>query len=109
MPRQHTHERMDPTGPTTASTDPSFRLVARPDEIAHLVCCRDASWKVAFCGAEGDEINPAAEVICSMCVAEARAMRPQLDQDDEPTCPVDGNPCPEEFEIDMRIAREADR
>ncbi len=85
---------------------PDYHLIDRPDEITHLVCCRDASWRVAFCGAEETEINPVAEVICAMCVAEARAMRPEFDTDEELVCPVDGNRCPNEPEIDERIARE---
>jgi hypothetical protein len=83
-----------------------YKLVARPDEITHLVCCRDVSWRTTFCGAEEQEINPAAEIVCTMCVEAAEAMLPGCTSDLVGTCPVDGNPCPPEHEVDLRIARE---
>ncbi|GAA0641739.1 hypothetical protein GCM10010174_75260 [Kutzneria viridogrisea] len=87
-------------------TEARYRLVARPEEITHLVCCRDVSWRRTFCGEEGLEINPAAREVCAMCMEEAAAMRPDWLSGSELRCPVDGNPCPDEAEIDRRIARE---
>jgi hypothetical protein len=85
-----------------------YRLVARQEEIVHLVCCRDVSWRKTFCGADGVEINPAAEIVCTMCLEEAGAMRPGWASGEGIVCPVDGNRCPDEHEIDLRIARESD-
>jgi hypothetical protein len=88
-------------------TEPAYSLVAKPDEITHLVCCRDVSWGRAFCGAEETEINLAATVPCTMCIEQAEVMLPGCLTNDPILCPVDGNPCPDEHEIDLRIAREA--
>jgi hypothetical protein len=85
-------------------TTETYRLSANPEEIAHLVCCRDVSWRVAFCGFENTEVNPAAEIICTMCLEEVSRLRPDFASDPEMTCPVDGNCCPDEAEIDQRIA-----
>lgn len=89
-----------------AHTETEFRLSADPDEIGHLVCCRDLSWSRAFCGAEGDTINLAVEMVCTMCVEQAEVMRPGWMAEPEIVCPVDGQPCPDEHEVDQRIARE---
>lgn len=91
---------------TAPGTRTRLELISDPDDIVHLVCCRDVVWRVAFCGAEETKVNPAAETACTMCVEEARAMLPDFDAGDHPRCPVDGNPCPDEHEIDLRIARE---
>ncbi|MQY16313.1 hypothetical protein SRB5_65110 [Streptomyces sp. RB5] len=101
--------RPAPTAPPAARTDESFRLAADRDEIAHLVCCRDISWRTAFCGAgDQDVINMAAEVICTMCLEAVEAMSPGWRTTSGTTCPVDGCACPDEHEIDLRIARETD-
>ncbi|MGQ0838567.1 hypothetical protein [Actinokineospora sp.] len=102
---------MDTTSQTRsdAMTAGEFRLVAKPDETVHLVCCRDASWQVALCGTECTEINPAAEVVCTMCVEEVTALRPQWRSEAQFVCPVDATRCPDEHEVDLRIARETDR
>ncbi|MGW2369431.1 hypothetical protein ACWCZ5_28100 [Streptomyces sp. NPDC001667] len=89
-----------------ARTEPSFRLDADPDEIGHLVCCRDPSWRTAFCGAEADTVNVAVETLCTICVERAEAMWPGYWADPERFCPVDGQPCPDEHDIDLRIAWE---
>ncbi|MBS2537830.1 hypothetical protein KGQ20_34265 [Catenulispora sp. NF23] len=93
---------------TSQRTQPAYTLIARPDEITHLVCCRDASWTRAFCGSEETEVNPAATVACAMCVERAEEMLPGCFANVPTLCPVDGNPCPDEHEIDLRIAREAE-
>ncbi|PNE32867.1 hypothetical protein AF335_15165 [Streptomyces eurocidicus] len=79
---------------------------ADPDDIGHLVCCRDVSWRTAFCGIEGDTINIAVETYCTMCLEQAEAMRPGWLADPGMFCPVDGQPCPDEHDIDQRIAEE---
>lgn len=89
-------------------TETRYRFVANPEEITHLVCCRDFSWRVAFCGFEGIEVNPAAEIICAMCLEEVSRLRPDLASGQEIICPVDGNRCPDEDEIDRRIAGATD-
>lgn len=65
-------------------------------------------WRTAFCGLDtrGQGINPAAEVICSMCLDEAERLLPGFGLGETITCPVDGNACPPESEIDERIMRE---
>jgi hypothetical protein len=84
-----------------------MRLDAGPDEITHLVCCRALSWRRAFCGVEQDTINATAELLCTMCVEQAEAMWPGWRADPETFCPVDGQSCPDEHEIDLRIAWES--
>lgn len=88
------------------AVDARYRLVARAEKITHLVCCRDVSWRRTFCGAGQTQINLTATVICSMCLDEAEAMRPGCTSSIGEACPVDGNPCPDDPEIDLRIARE---
>lgn len=87
-------------------TDPDFRLDANPDEIGHLVCCRDPSWRTSFCGAENETINVAVEMICSMCMERVEAMWPGWREDPEMFCPVDGQACPDEHTTGRRITRE---
>jgi hypothetical protein len=84
--------------------DPLFDLDdSATDDIAHLVCCRDVSWRVAFCGAQETTVSPNARVVCSMCVDEANRMRPGVLHEQPPVCPVDGNACPPQQDIDARI------
>ena len=89
-------------------TEATFHLVSDPDAITHLVCCRDISWRVAFCGAQETNVNPAAEVICTMCVEAVRSMAPGFDFDAR-VCPVDATSCPSEYEVDLRMARETEK
>lgn len=84
----------------------SLRLTADAEEIAHLVCCRDQPWRVAFCGFESDAINMAAEHICSMCVSEVERLMPDVYQQSSPRCPKDRQPCPSLFEVELRVMRE---
>ena len=83
----------------------SLRLTADVDEIAHLVCCRDQHWRVAFCGFESDTINMAAEHICSMCVSEVERLMPDVYEQSPPRCPKDRELCPSLFEVDSRVIR----
>ncbi|GAA2270808.1 MULTISPECIES: hypothetical protein [Kitasatospora] len=86
-----------------------LQLTPDREKITHLVCCRDASWRTAFCGTPGHAINLAAEIICAMCLETAEAMHPGwLSNGMGYVCPVDGNPCPDDHEVDLRIARETD-
>ncbi len=84
----------------------SLRLTADSQEIAHLVCCRDQPWRVAFCGFESDTINMAAEHICSMCVGEVERLMPDVYEQSPPRCPKDHQLCPSLFEVDTRVMRE---
>ncbi len=83
-----------------------LRLKADADEIAHLVCCRDRPWRVAFCGFESDTLNMAAEHICSMCVSEVERLMPDVYLQPSPRCPRDRQLCPSLFEVDSRVMRE---
>ena len=84
----------------------ALRLTADADEIAHLVCCRDQPWRVAFCGFESDAINMAAEHICSLCVSEVERLMPDVYEQSPPRCPKDRQMCPTQFEVDTRVMRE---
>lgn len=84
----------------------SLRLTASTDEIAHLVCCRDQPWRVAFCGFESDTINMAAEHICTMCVSEVERLMPDVYEQSLPRCPRDRGLCPSLFEVETRVMRE---
>jgi hypothetical protein len=87
-------------------TAPAHRLVDQPDEITHLVCCRDESWRTAFCGASDlEEINHGALHYCSMCMEEAERMRPGWLLEPDGTCPVDGRRCPTGAEYDALVER----
>lgn len=84
----------------------SLRLTADTEEIAHLVCCRDHPWRIAFCGFESDTINMAAQHICSMCVSEVERLMPDVYEQTAPRCPKDRQLCPSQFEVDARVMRE---
>ncbi|WP_153395731.1 hypothetical protein [Ornithinicoccus halotolerans] len=87
-------------------TGPRHQLVNNPDEILHLVCCRDPEWKVAFCGEDGGHINVTAETLCTMCVEYIEERVPGFLGSDERVCPVDYRQCPEEHQVNLRILRE---
>jgi hypothetical protein len=92
---------------TRTTAAPAFQLVERANEITHLVCCRDVSWRTAFCGAaEEAAVNVDARHICSMCMEQAEASRPGWASGPDLVCPIDDRLCPTEQEIDARIARE---
>jgi hypothetical protein len=89
------------------SHEPSFRLVNDEEEILHLVCCRDDAWEVAFCGEPSDHINVNGNTVCTLCVEVAQQHRPGFNVfADPPVCPMDGDQCPDEHDIDLRILRE---
>jgi hypothetical protein len=94
-------------GRTQTTPAPAHELVDRPDEITHLVCCREVPWSTAFCGFQDlTGVNPSAVHFCSMCLEEAETRQPGWLGDGAPVCPLDGQPCPSEEEVDARIARE---
>lgn len=96
------------TGSSAEAPAPTaaLKLTADTDEITHGVCCRDAEWRVTFCGAETDTINMAAENYCSMCAEEILRLLPGAFDNDPFICPKDKKPCPSLFEIDQRVMRE---
>jgi hypothetical protein len=91
---------------TRPAGEPGLRLTSDEDEIMHLVCCRDTTWAVALCGESSDQINLAGTVVCTMCVDVAEQLRPGCLSQDPLICPKDGEPCPDEHEIDLRILHE---
>lgn len=109
MPRGHAGAgagHLDTVVPGTRN-EAAHRLIADPEEITHLVCCRDVVWQTAFCGIrDTGAINPAAEIFCTLCIEAMEAMSPGCVSAEERTCPVDDRRCPDEHEIDLRIARE---
>lgn len=95
------------TGPGTQE-ETAYRLAPDAEDITHFVCCR-SDWGTAFCGIRDEKnINPAARIICTMCVEVAERMLPGCLSNGEPVCPMDKLPCPDEHEINLRIARETD-
>lgn len=88
---------------------PDLRVVSRPDAVTHLVCCRTDPWERAFCGEATSDLNEAVEALCTMCLEEAATRRPGWAWTDPPTCPFDGQPCPDELEQQALIARRTGR
>ncbi|KWT57160.1 hypothetical protein ADL21_35765 [Streptomyces albus subsp. albus] len=84
----------------------SLRLSSNPDDISHLVCCWQMRWRTSFCGAQGDTVSMAAETLCTMCAEQAEVMWPGVWADPESFCLVDGQACPDEHDVDLRIAWE---
>ena len=91
---------------TRPATAPRLTLTSDEDEIVHLTCCRETSWTVAFCGEPANHINLAGTVLCTLCVEVAEQRRPGCLDTEPVICPHDGDPCPDEHEIDLRILRE---
>lgn len=85
---------------------PRHSLVNDPDDILHLVCCRDPEWRYGWCGADGGNLNTAAETLCTMCVEVAEERLPGFLHNDPMICPMDLHPCPDGHEVDLRILRE---
>ena len=86
--------------------DPLFEVTDDADEVVHLVCCRDVSWRRALCGEPGDRLALEPRHVCSMCVEEAKRLQPGWTLlQEQYRCPVDGRLCPSEAEIDEEIAR----
>lgn len=79
---------------TGTAVDASLARRDDPEELVHLVCCRDGSWETGFCGEPGGDVNLAATVVCTMCVEVVERMAPGALSSSPPRCPVDGVPCP---------------
>lgn len=91
----------------TGTARAELRLVSDAELLTHLVCCRDVSWQRTFCGLSGaDSVNPAAEVLCTMCLDAMEAMSPGCVSAPVKLCPVDDRRCPDPHEIDLRTAAE---
>ncbi|WP_139977242.1 hypothetical protein [Nocardioides litoris] len=91
------------------TTRARLELAAEPDEIAHVVCCREDPWERALCGEPIDAVNLAAETVCTLCVEVAMGLPGWAPDADPPRCVLDGTPCPDEHDIDLRILREVTR
>lgn len=102
-PMKQTGTQVVPTAPPVL--DPLFEVIEETDEIAHLVCCRDVSWRRAWCGEENDQIVSRMDVICTMCLEVADQKNPGWRFRDPCECPIDGQPCPSDEELDAIIAR----
>ena len=89
------------------SAEPEVVLVADAEAITHATCCRDTDWSVAVCGAAASQLNPAAEVVCSMCVEEILRLCPDALDHDPPLCFRTREPCPDAHEVDLEILRRA--
>ncbi|GAB2703770.1 hypothetical protein GCM10027071_17130 [Microbacterium marinum] len=89
--------------------DATLRLIADADAITHGVCCRDAEWRITFCGAEEDTLNMAAENYCSMCAEEILRLLPNAFENDPFICPKDHKPCPPLFEVELRVMKEINK
>jgi len=91
---------------STPEEEPRFSL-SDEDGIAHIVCCREPSWEIAFCGEPNEVIALNATVVCTLCIEVAKSRHPGWNMyADPPMCPNDATPCPDEHEIDLRILRE---
>ena len=91
---------------TAPVVDPLFEVAEAGDEVVHLVCCRDVSWRRAWCGEENDRLAVSMEHVCSMCVEEAERLRPGwASSPDGNVCPIDGRPCPSQAELEDETAR----
>ncbi|MGY3380225.1 hypothetical protein ACVWYS_002182 [Arthrobacter sp. TE12231] len=83
-----------------------YTLGQDPDELAHMVCCRDLDWRKTFCGHQEAEpvILQEATTLCTMCVeAVGGPGSPIFSR----SCPFDNQPCPDEEELDRPGARRA--
>ncbi|WP_154793248.1 hypothetical protein [Occultella kanbiaonis] len=96
----------DPSRGAVTVDEPTKVLIARPEEVTHLVCCRDEVWRVAFCGAESHEINMAAERLCAMCVEVVLRVDPRFYERQPILCAKDRRPCPTEHEVNLRVIDE---
>ncbi len=92
---------------TEPAVQPQLYAVDRPDELTHVVCCRDHSWSQALCGfGPIDYINLGAQVICTMCIEVFEELLTAMPQPvTDRTCPVDGCLCPPDDELDEIIRR----
>jgi hypothetical protein len=76
-----------------------------PDEVVHLVCCRDLEWRTAMCGYEEPKTTIARDprILCTMCLEVfGRMIGPG-------PCPIDDQPCPDDDTIDRLIDERTSR
>ncbi|WP_458113976.1 hypothetical protein M1D88_07825 [Arthrobacter sp. R1-13] len=85
-----------------------YKLSENPEELAHLVCCRDLDWRQAICGYIEEEptLMYEADNICTMCIETAESMGSVMGSR---RCPIDNQECPPEDEVDRMIAERASR
>jgi hypothetical protein len=85
-----------------------YKMSENPEEMAHLVCCRDIEWRRALCGYVEEEPNliPEPTKICTMSVETAESMGGNLQ---EWRCPIDNQECPSEDEIHRMIEERISR
>jgi len=83
-------------------------IVDNPDEVVHLVCCRDMDWRKAVCGYEDTEavIATSANHFCAMCV---EVWTSHGTEPGSGTCPFDDQSCPDDDELDRIIQERASR
>lgn len=90
------------TTPTATPTEEALELRTDPDDIAHLVCCRDDEWRLGFCGAPGEYLNFATETVCTMCVEVAEQRLPGCFDNDPMRRPNGHLPCPDLTDVYLR-------
>lgn len=83
-------------------------LSDNPEELTHLVCCRDLDWRKALCGYSEEEphLMTVVETFCTMCVETAARMGAPMGSRQ---CPIDNHECPPEEEVDRMIAERVSR
>lgn len=85
-----------------------YKLGENPEELAHIVCCRDLDWRRAICGYVEEEPTLVydSDNICTMCVETAESMGSAMGSRQ---CPIDDQECPPMEEIDRMIADRTSR
>ena len=85
-----------------------YKWSDNPEEVTHLVCCRDLDWRKALCGYVDEEPNLKTEFenICTMCVETVEQMGAPMGSRQ---CPIDNQECPPEEEIQRMIAERVSR
>jgi hypothetical protein len=79
-----------------------YSLSDNPEELAHLICCRDLEWRRALCGyvEEDPKLLHDSENICTMCVETVERLGVSLG---DRQCPVDQRECPPDDEVHRMI------
>lgn len=85
-----------------------YKLSSNPEELAHMVCCRDLDWRRAICGyyEEHQSIVDHAHNVCTMCVETAESMGVTIG---DRQCPIEQRACPDDEEVDKIIAEHTSR
>lgn len=60
--------------PRVPAWEAKYRLSDNPEELAHLICCRDLEWRRALCGyvEEDPKLMHESQNMCTMCVETSR-------------------------------------